>query len=344
MTDAMHDPGAFARARSERLRADWRASYQPRNPIASDLHDCARYQVIRIVGWKVRETPDDAGLEVIEDGRLLELAILRQLADEGWELSQQQFPIEIRQPLVPGGPRKLLLTGKGDARIRRTGDSARPVPLEIKATSDYVFEALDDEADVRALSVWSRKWWRQMQVYLLGSGAEYGVLLLGFRGHRKAIPIAIDYDEGERILQVASWAVAQVERAQEEGLDETSIDPWLTAHGGELGAYHRDAADCRRCPFFKRACFPPEPARGAAQVREDLAEHVRRWIELKPLASEKDRLQKLLKAETEGFAQTVAGEWILEGSVATRRMKEQPAKPAHVAEYWSFEARPVGER
>ena len=50
------------------------------------------------------------------------------------------------------------------------------------------------------------------------------------------------------------------------------------------------------------------------------------------------------KEETEGFPQTVAGDLIVEGEVKTRRMKEKPAQPAFVSEYWGFGIRPIGKR
>ena len=88
----------------------------------------------------------------------------------------------------------------------------------------------------------------------------------------------------------------------------------------------------------------PEPAATAAQARPDLTAQVARYLEIKPLTSEAERIRKFLIAETEGYPRTVAGEFVIEGGVRTRRMKEQPAKPAYVSEYWGIDIRRAGER
>src|SRR5262245_63237225 len=105
----------FSAARGARLERE-QSSYQSTNPNAYDLHDCDRYQVMRLLAWKVRPAPDRRGLEVMEDGRLLELSMIRQLQDEGRTLVEQQAPFEVLQPLTPGGKKERVLSGRMDAK------------------------------------------------------------------------------------------------------------------------------------------------------------------------------------------------------------------------------------
>lgn len=326
----------FEQARTERLQQAWR-TYQPRNPIASDLPDCDRYQVVRLFGWRVRPPPEPPGLEAIENGRAKEPVMIRQLQDEGHEVVELQSPLEVRQPLEPGGPKRLLIRGKIDGKIRVGREL---LPFDTKDTSEYVLHAVEDEEDLK-VSPWTRKWWRQLQLYLLAEGHDRGLLILGFRGRRKVVVVHLDYEEAERILRLCAWAVQLAQELEDAGLDsEEGLDQALAERGVP---YHSDYRECRRCPFFERACFPPSPAPARVQEREDLAETVHEYVEAKPYASKAERLRRKLKAETEGYPQTVAGDYVIEGEVKTRRLKAQPAKPAHNQEYWSVEVRPVGE-
>ncbi len=325
----------FAARRSKRLRKAW-GSYAPRQPIASDLHDCSRYQVMRVVAWPVRAMPDDEGLEVIEEGNVTEAAVLRQLADEGWEVVEQQAPFEVRQPLEPGGAKKRILTGKIDGKLRI--DGGKLVPFDVKGTSEWVFEALETEEDVRNHSVWTRKWFRQMQAYMLGHGIDESLLIVSHRGHRRVIVLHLDYEVGEEILALATWAAGLIERAEADGIDEKTVDAWLTEQGGERAAYHRSMVDCRRCPFFQRACHPPDRADVTAKVRPELEALVARMLDAKPHASDYDKARKLLKAEIEGTPTVVAGRFVIEGQWKSKNMKAKPAVPAGPsAPYWSFE-------
>lgn len=328
----------FEQRRTERLAKDWSA-YQPNNPIASDLHDCDRYQAMRLVAWKVRQVPDVRGMEVMEDGVVLERAMIAQLLLEGWELVEQQAPFEVLQPPEPGGRKRKILTGRMDGKVVIPGEGKRRlIPIEFKSTSEWNLDALETEEDLKERSVWTRKWWRQLQAYMLGGNCEKALLVLGFRGRRRVIEVSLDYDEAERILVVASRAVALFDSAQAESIDEQTIDAWLNAQTGAPG-YHADPRTCRLCPFYQRACFPIDVPQDVAQVRVDLEPAVARLLEAKPFASDYEKLRKLIKEETTGFAQTVAGPYVIDGHEVTRKSKAQPAKEAKVSSYWSFEVR-----
>lgn len=328
---------AFATRRQERLKKEW-GSYAPRNPVASDLADCRRYQVMRIFGWKVRSEPDQSGLEAIEHGRDLEPIVISDLMDEGWEVVRLQEPFEIRQPIPrPNGPKKLVVRGKIDGMVNINGEF---LPFDAKATSEYVLNSVATEEDLQR-SPWTRKWWRQMQIYLLGIGLhERALLVLAHRGQRKVVVVHLDYQAAEELLQLCEWTVALAEELEAEGVDETTINAALLAR--EI-PYHHAYSECVRCPFHERACFPPSPAPGTVQMREDLAEVVTNYVVAKRISTEADRLYREIKQQTEGFETTIAGDFIIDGEVRTRRMKAQPAKPEHVKEYWHFEIRSVRE-
>lgn len=326
----------FRGRREERLRKEW-GTYQPRQPIASDLGDCRRYQVVRLFGWQQRSVPDSKGLATIEQGRVMEPAIIAQLQAEGFEIVETQVTFDIRQPLVAGGPRKRILSGRIDGKVRIDG---KLIPFDAKDTSEWTLRRVESQADL-AESPWTRKWANQLQIYMLGENIDTSLIVLAHRGERRIVVVHLDYDAAEKLLQLATWAVRVAEEFEAKGVTGETVDQALN----DLGEpYHAVHSICRSCPFLNTACFPPEPTAVAAQARADLAEQVARYLELKPLTREAERLRKFLLYETEGYPQTVAGEFVIEGAVKTRRNKEQPAKPAYVSEYWSIDVRRAGER
>ena len=323
--------------RADRLNGQtW--GYPPRNPIASDLPDCRRYQVVRMIAWQVRQTPDLKGRAVIENGNVQEPAMIRQLQDEGWTIVQQQAPFQILQPVPrPDGPRKVVISGKLDGKIKLDGEL---IPFDTKDTGEHVVERIDTEEDLLA-SPWTRKWRRQLMIYCVGENHERGLLIVGFRGERKFISVRIDYAEVEELIERCAWAVGLAEELVAADIDHEKLDTAL----GERGVpYHHAFEECRRCPFHQRACFPPEPAVRQAQIRPDLLATVEQYIAGRPFASAAEKLRKTIKEATEGFPQTIVGEYVIDGEVKTRRMKAQPERGAHTQESWGFEVRRVGEK
>ena len=330
----------FTSRRAARLKESW-TTYPARNPIASDLHDCRRYLVLRQVAWEIRPAPDATGLENIENGNVKEEPMIAQLRAEGWTIVQQQAPFEIKQPLRPGGKSVMILRGKIDGML----ELARNVflPFDTKDTSSFTLESIDDAADLDR-SIWTRKWKRQGLAYMLGMNQPRFAFILGHRGARKMIPLRLDdhLEEAERILAVCTWTVGMAEELQRIGATWETADSALTERGVP---YHADFAICRGCWLKDRACFPPDPAKSLrVAMRPELEPLVTRYLAAQPAASEYERVKKALKAATEGAPTVVAGNFVIDGEVKTRRMKAQPARPEHVQEHWSFAIRRVGER
>ncbi len=328
----------FARRREERLRKKWNL-WQPRNPNPSDLTDCPRrYQVMRVLCWESRPLPDLDGMEAMEDGEIAEGTVIRQMQDEGWDIVQQQGPFEIRQPLGNGGIQQVILTGKIDGKIRLS--KAHLVPFEVKNTSDWTFGKLETEQDLQD-SPWTRKWWRQVEVYCLGENSERAVLIVAHRGKRKLIEVELDYEKTEQILADCVWAVDTIQKLRTWETPPDDVDRALLETYGE--GYPDDFNICRICWCRDVCCFPPQPDTSRAQVRNDLEPLIERYLEAKPHASEYEKLRKEIKVQTEGFPQTVAGAYVIDGEVKIRRMSAKPARGAYVSESWAFEVRKVGQ-
>ena len=330
----------FTSRRAARLKKSW-TTYPARNPVASDLHDCRRYMVLRQVAWEIRPAPDTEGLETIENGNVKERPMIEQLRAEGWEIVQEQAPFEILQPLRPGGERRMIVRGKIDGMIALGKNDL--LPFDTKDTSPWTIESIDSAADLDQ-SIWTRKWKRQGLTYALGMNQPRFAFVLGNRGTRKIILLRLDdhLEEAERILAVCTWTVGMADELARIGATWETADSALTERGVP---YHADFAICRGCWLKDRACFPPDPAKSLrVAMRPELEPLVTRYLAAQPAASEYEKMKKALKAATEGAPTVVAGNFVIDGEVKTRRMKAQPARPEHVQEHWSFAIRRVGER
>ncbi len=330
----------FTARREARLGKSWK-TFPSRNPIASDLHDCRRYMVLRQFAWEIRPAPEPEALENIENGTIAERPMIDQLRAEGWEVVQEQASFEIKQPIRPGGESRMILRGKIDGML--VLPNRELLPFDTKDTSQWTLDSISDARDLDQ-SIWTRKWKRQALAYMLGMNLPRFAFILGNRGARKLVPMRLDdhLEEAERILAVCTWTVGMADDLGRIGATWETADTKLNERSVP---YHADFAVCRSCWLKDRACFPPDPAKGLrVAMRPELAPLVERYLETKPLASENEKLRKTLKEETEGSPTVIAGEFILEGEVKTRRMKAQPAKPEYVSEYWSFDVRRAGER
>lgn len=299
--------------REARLAAGWASPYARTNPIASDLHDCDRYQLLALLAWAEKPTPDPRGQEVIEQGNVEEAAVLQQLRDEGWEIVQQQTRCILWGNV--DGKRTQVCRGNVDGKIvYRTDPSDKPtyVPIEVKATAEYRFDSINSEEDLKQKDVWTRKWWRQLQVYLLAEAEEVAFLILSnCRGKRKWIPIFLDLEEAERILKLCEWSLTLKQKLEQEVVD-TPLDVRLNDAGVP---YHEDFSTCQRCDWRDRVCFPREPATAeGVPIRDWLQPDVETYLSLQDDAAAWRRADKKLQEESRDNPLIVVGTYVIEGA------------------------------
>jgi hypothetical protein len=317
--------------RARRLRGEW-SVYPRNNPIASDLHDCPRYHVLTLVAWDQKETPDVTGLTLIRNGRESEDAEIQALLADGFKVTQTQRPFEIRSK----DNKRMILRGRSEGLIHASDGTK--IGFEIKDTSWFNFQRLNTEADLMQ-DVWTRKWWRQMQAYMIGHNEEECLLILRHRGQRKFIVVKLDWDEAHKILDWCERSLALADElasrrfTQDEKIP--SIDEELNNRGIE---YYSERKVCQSCPFFQRSCAPQVTwtDNKSLVLRPDLELEVTRHQELEPAAKEHASLDKKLKKAGRGNT-LVCGRWLLTGQWSEQKLQAQPAKPASKREIWKQE-------
>jgi hypothetical protein len=269
------------------------------------------------------------GVEHMESGNRQEKAVIRDLEDEGWNIVEQQAPFRLRNKAG-----RIILSGRMEGKIVWEWDGKRVlVPFEVKDTSQYMFEALQSEEDLKR-SQWTRKWWRQIQGYLVGHGYEWAILFTSHRGKRNPIPIRIDYAEGERILLRCESTVEVSDLLV--GTPHDKIDHELNLIDVP---YLQDVSICRTCDFFQRVCFPPvrHALEGEIAVKPHLAEKVAKLVELAPAAKEHASLQRQIEKEAPRGSHIAAGDWLITGrwqEQNTKAVEAKPAIPAGTRKIW----------
>ena len=171
----------------------------PRNFYASSIPECDRQLVHSILDWDKRELADDGLLALFESGKKEENNIIKMLLDLGFEVVQQQNPIEIKNRKG-----ETICSGRIDGKIIYNGVA---IPYEIKSMQDYSFQQLNTIDDFQN-SPLHRKYIKQLQLYMYGNNIEVGMFIISNFRQIKVIPVYIDYGLCEQILQ-------QLERAWE---------------------------------------------------------------------------------------------------------------------------------
>lgn len=184
--------------RKEQLRRN-NQRWIPHNFYASSIPECTRQMVHSILDWDKRELADDGLLALFESGKKEENNIIKMLLDLGYEVVQQQNPIQIKNRKG-----EVICTGRIDGKIIYNGV---PIPYEIKSMQDYSFQQINSIEDFEN-SPLHRKYIKQLQLYMYGNEIEVGMFIISNFRQIKVIPITLNYELCEQIIQ-------QLERAWE---------------------------------------------------------------------------------------------------------------------------------
>ncbi len=267
-------------------------------------HSCERYLVFHRARWQ-EKTLHDVGLQfVFDEGVIHEAAVLKELAEAGVSVVEQQRPFSWPE---------LNLTGHVDGKIVVDG---RAIPLEIKSMSPYVFESVNSVADLlNGKYEYLRKYPAQLTLYMLMDNKDEAIFLFKNKvnGQIKEVPMRLDYDYGEQLIR-------KIERVNVHVAAGTVPDPieW-------------DERTCGSCGF-SHVCLP-EVRRQALDLTDDpeLEEKLRRRDELKSLVSEYDALDKSVKEALKEKEKVVVGNYLITGKWIEKACS---AKEAYVQRYW----------
>ena len=197
------------------------------------------------------------------------------------------------------------ITAKIDGRLD-FGNNVKP-PIETKSWSPNVTARINTFEDLFS-SPWTIRGAHQLLVYLLGTGEEYGFLLLDKPSLPDLIPVVLEpyLDMTEAFLTAA-----------EEAIDHKEADT--------LPGFIDDPEECRRCPHFGLNCNPPIEHSGAGvETDPEIEANLDRMEELREGSKEYDLLNKKIKARYRGIEQVLVGKYIASGKWVKSTRYEVP--------------------
>jgi hypothetical protein len=171
------------------------------------------------------------------------------------------------------------------------------------------------------------KYLRQLTLYLYLHSEEAGLFILSDGlGRRKVIVVPLDLEVAESILKDLDRANASLKR-MEQG---------VSVSGGDVLPpripYH--SKTCGYCSF-KRTCLPDMNfGEGAVLGDTELQNAIKRYTDLKPVASEFEQTKKAIKTTVEGKPLVVAGNYLVTGEWKERKM---PSQPERVDKFWKWD-------
>lgn len=269
---------------------------------ASNLgHPCERFLVYERTRWQEKVLHDVTLQFIFDEGNIHEAAVIRELQDAGFQIIEQQRAFEWK---------KYEITGHVDAKIKDNGSF---IPIEIKSMSDWAWKAVNDLSDMyKSKAVYMRQYPAQMTLYLLMDEKEEGAFILKNKtnGLLKQIPVKLDYEYGEALIQKA-------ERINAHLKGETLPDRIEFSVGA-----------CEWCAY-SHICLPEHKHEGSIINDPELEAKLDRRGALKTMKDEYDDLDKEIREAVREKPELVVGNWILKG-----KWVDKKAYTVEAGRYW----------
>lgn len=259
-------------------------------------HPCDRFLVWRRTRWQEQAT-HDAGLQsIFDEGREHQQKVIDRLVKMGFEITETDRPFEYAG-----------FSGRIDGKIKSYGSERfeKPLPIEIKTCSPYVFDALTTEEDiVKSRHHYIRGYQHQMTLYLLMDNAEEGAYIFKNKlsGWLKLIPSKLNWTLADGLMK----------RFKE-------IDT-LVADKSDPPPITYDDGICGRCGFLA-LCYPPRDYGEGAEIVVDqgFLDMLARHQELKAAQSEYSALDEAITKRVKNHPLILAGDYVIEGKELSRK-------------------------
>jgi hypothetical protein len=194
------------------------------------LEGCLRRGVYERANWQEKELYDAKTQLVFDEGHAQEAAVLRDLADAGINIVEQQTPFEWKE---------YQITGHVDGKYIEDGVA---FPIEIKSMSPFIFDMVYNIEDFKK-KPWTRSYLAQITLYMLMQNVDKAIFLLKNKssGELRQITVDLDYTLGEACLSAAEKMVClpgtdfgQELKIKEDPEIEKKLDRYLELKPDEL--------------------------------------------------------------------------------------------------------------
>lgn len=163
-----------------------------------DVHDCDRHNTYSMIDGDKRSRWDEWVQAKLDAGREWEQITKRELSQLGYEALLAGEVVEIKNKHG-----QVIARGRTDLSLRRINADhrAKLIPVEMKQMQTFMWEAIAEQKDLLR-NPWTRKYLRQIFLYMYGKNIDEGLFFLGdFQGHWKLIPVYLDYEFVEDVIR-----------------------------------------------------------------------------------------------------------------------------------------------
>lgn len=235
-------------------------------------------------GEEAGEFPLDA-IERMNEGIDQEETVRRYLETLGFNLSRPMKPMAVREYNISGKPDFFTVYDGVDYL------------LEVKTVAGYSYDKLNTPQDFID-GEWHKRWYGQLQIYLLMYGLENGAFIIKDREAKriKVVEVKLDFAYAEKLLQNAEVVMSAIQ-------DDTP-PPFIA-----------NTLKCKKCAFFQRTCHPPMDFGESIKNIEDpaLINKLIRREQLDPLRKEWKDLDEEVKELFKNVPQLIVGPFMITG-------------------------------
>lgn len=255
---------------------------------------CVRRGVLERTRWEEKEMPDGRLALIFQEGHNQEAIVLRDLAEAGIQVIEQQTAFEIKEQ---------ELTGHLDGVVLEDG---KAVPLEIKSMSPHIYDSVQTFDDFKK-KPWTRAYMMQIMVYMLNKGHDRAIFILKNKstGGLKQVECGLDYDLAEAGLKVCEQINAHIK-------------------AGTLPERIKEVETCKDCPM-KIPCGAGITLGVELKIGDDpmFVARLDKHFELKEKRDEYDANYDIIKSRVKASAgdkpiKMLCGKYSIEGKPDSR--------------------------
>ena len=174
------------RKRYERERRTTRQDH----PRASGVGECAREIYHQITDWNMKPRHEAPLLQRFQRGKDVENIVIRELIADGWEVTESQLALEIKEDYK--GKPLVICTGHIDFDLLDPG-SDEAVVVDCKSLHPSVFDRINDAKQFLEMDSFWRKYAYQVPLYMYAKSRQHGMYLIDdCLGHWKCLPLDLD--------------------------------------------------------------------------------------------------------------------------------------------------------
>lgn len=244
-----------------------------------ELEGCLRRGVYERTNWKDKELYEPKLQLIFDEGRNQEAVVLRDLAEAGIEIIEQQTPYEWPE---------YQITGHIDGKIIDEGEA---IPGEIKSMSPNVFSGINSFDDFKK-KPWTRVYMAQITIYMLMQNCGRAIFILKNKstGEIKQVNCELDYELGECCIRAAE----EINKHVASGTLPDRID---------------NREKCKECPF-KTLCLPEIDFGKELRIVDDpdYENTVVKYFKLKEYHDDCKAAYEIIKGRAKATAQADGGE------------------------------------